>query len=193
MYHIIYKTTNLINNKIYIGQHKTDNLDDGYLGSGLHLRRAIKKYGKQNFKREILFTFDNFDDMNNKEIELVTEEFVLREDNYNLRLGGHRGKLSDESIDKFRKSFSEQYIKENHPMYGKTHSDEIKEFLSDHSSARTQGEDNPMFGIAHSQESIDKMKESHKHRPTVTCPHCNKTGAKCAMVRFHFDNCKSKS
>jgi len=54
IYHLVYLTTNLINNKIYIGVHSTYNLDDGYLGSGIGIKNAIKKYGKQNFKRQII-------------------------------------------------------------------------------------------------------------------------------------------
>jgi hypothetical protein len=46
-FHFIYKTTNLLNNKFYIGMHSTSNLKDGYLGSGTHLRYAIRKYGIQ--------------------------------------------------------------------------------------------------------------------------------------------------
>ena len=53
MYFILYETTNLINNKKYIGVHKTIDLNDGYLGSGIYLRNAIKKYGKENLKSHI--------------------------------------------------------------------------------------------------------------------------------------------
>lgn len=89
MKHIIYKTTNLINNKIYIGLHSTNNINDSYLGSGVFLKKAIKKYGYKNFKKEILFVFDNKQDMIKKEKELVTEEFCLRKDNYNMVKGGY--------------------------------------------------------------------------------------------------------
>lgn len=88
-YYIIYKTTNTINNKIYIGQHATNDLNDGYMGSGTYLKNAFKKYGNANFIKDILFKFDNFDDMNNKEIELVNEEFVSRKDTYNVVQGGN--------------------------------------------------------------------------------------------------------
>lgn len=87
-HYIIYQTTNLVNGKIYIGQHQTYDVNDEYLGSGKILQQAIEKYGRENFKREILFDFDNFTDMDNKEKELVTEEFVKREDTYNVRVGG---------------------------------------------------------------------------------------------------------
>ena len=90
-YYLVYKTTNLVNGKIYIGKHETDNLDDGYLGSGNLLRRAIKKYGEENFKREILFECSTIEEMNAKEAELVNEEFLKRDDVYNIKLGGNGG------------------------------------------------------------------------------------------------------
>jgi uncharacterized ubiquitin-like protein YukD len=87
-YYIIYETKNIKNGKIYIGMHETDNLDDGYLGSGKRLKRAIRYHGKEFFERRVLHIFDNREDMINKEIELVNEEFVNRDDTYNLITGG---------------------------------------------------------------------------------------------------------
>ena len=91
MFYTIYQITNLINGKIYIGKHQTKNLNDGYMGSGKHICRAISKYGIENFRKEILFQFDNKDEMNAKEAELVSVEFCLREDTYNLCPGGQGG------------------------------------------------------------------------------------------------------
>jgi hypothetical protein len=88
MYYIVYKTTNLVNGKIYIGAHRGDALDDSYLGSGHLLKYAIKKYGKYNFIRETLFVFDNREEMFSKEAELVTEEFVKDKNTYNMKTGG---------------------------------------------------------------------------------------------------------
>lgn len=91
MYFLIYKTTNLINGKYYIGKHQTTNINDRYFGSGKAISNAIKKYGKKNFRKDILFVFDNEQDMNEKEIELVTEEFISTDKNYNMGVGGEGG------------------------------------------------------------------------------------------------------
>jgi hypothetical protein len=91
MFFYLYQITNLVNNKIYIGVHSTKDNDDGYMGSGVNIKSAIKKYGINNFKKDILHTFDNVEDMYAKEKEIVTKEFLLREDTYNLRIGGTGG------------------------------------------------------------------------------------------------------
>jgi len=91
VFYTIYKITNLLNNKIYIGKHQTKDLNDGYMGSGKHLKHATMKYGTENFIKQILFVFDNENEMNAKEAELVTEEFILREDTYNICIGGNGG------------------------------------------------------------------------------------------------------
>lgn len=92
MYYLIYKTTNLINGKIYIGKHKSDTLEfDGYYGSGKLLYRSILKYGSENFKREILYVFDNENECFEKEREIVNSYFCERQDTYNISIGGSGG------------------------------------------------------------------------------------------------------
>lgn len=102
--YIVYKTTNLINNKIYIGVHRTNiDTDDGYIGCGLSkthtnkfkkyaFHQAVKKYGVKNFIRETLFEFDDTESGKiqayKKEAELVNRDFLKRRDVYNMCLGG---------------------------------------------------------------------------------------------------------
>lgn len=88
MYYTVYKITNIINNKIYIGVHSTENLNDSYMGSGYLLKNAIKKYGVENFKKEILFNFDSLKEALIVERSIVNQEFINRPDVYNLTLGG---------------------------------------------------------------------------------------------------------
>lgn len=104
--YIVYCTTNIINNKIYIGVHETENPEifDGYIGCGAYINRpstyercksrlhyAIKKYGVNNFKRQTLAIFDNEEDAYLLECSIVNEEFLKRTDVYNTALGGSNG------------------------------------------------------------------------------------------------------
>ena len=95
-YYIVYKITNKINDKIYIGCHITSNVNDKYFGSGTNIKNAIKKYGKENFDKIIIHNCNSKEDMLNKERELVNEEFINRNDTYNIILGG--GKINTECM-----------------------------------------------------------------------------------------------
>jgi hypothetical protein len=89
MYYYLYKITNLLNNKFYIGIHSTENLEDGYFGSGRALKQAISKHGKHNFKKEILEYFNSYEEVSAREKEIVNEEFVKSQKTYNLNIGGY--------------------------------------------------------------------------------------------------------
>lgn len=155
MFYTIYKTTNLINGKFYIGKHKTKNLHDGYLGSGKLLKRAIKKYGAENFHKEILHECKTEKQMNILEKILVIQDTEL---NYNLCAGGKGGfgyinstglggtkglKHSKEAIEKIRSSRKNQKLSEetkrkisqskigNKVWVGRKHSEETKRKISE--------------------------------------------------------------
>jgi len=145
MYYYLYKITNLLNGKIYVGVHKTSNLDDGYMGSGKVIKQAIEKYGRDNFKKEILEFFNDSDSMFEREIEYVNDNFLMEETTYNLRRGGNGGfdyinknKINHtyEAKEKRRTTFmktlaNKDLCGENSSFYGKTHTDESKKKISD--------------------------------------------------------------
>lgn len=91
MHFIVYNITNKLNSNHYIGAHKTEDLDDGYMGSGVIINRALKKYGIENFSKEIIFRAVSEPIMYWIERMLVDEEFVKSKETYNLKLGGDGG------------------------------------------------------------------------------------------------------
>lgn len=91
MRYTIYKTTNTVNGKYYIGKHQTIDPMDNYLGSGKAIANAIKLHGKDSFVKEVLFDFDTEEEMNSKERELITEDIVNDPMSYNLGVGGEGG------------------------------------------------------------------------------------------------------
>lgn len=165
MFHILYKTTNTVNGKNYVGVHSTSNLDDGYLGSGKQIRAAIKKYGSQVFSREILEYFDSREKAFVRESEIVTEEFINKCDNYNMGIGGLGGNTKTESI---KKQISEKLI-------GRIISDATKKKMSENNGMKKEttkkpnttppilrGKDNGMYGKNHTVESISLMSKNRK-------------------------------
>lgn len=181
----IYKTTCDINGKIYIGKHYLDTTDKKrtatYLGSGLHILRAVKKYGKEHFSRKILKICYSDSELNEQEIYFI-DKFNSRDKNigYNISEGGE-GFKSGEANPMFGCS-------EKNPFYGKHHTEETKKKISEankgmvswckgkkgcysdetrrkmsESAKRRMAnpENNPMYGKHHSEESKLKNRISH--------------------------------
>lgn len=92
----LYKITNKVNQKTYIGVHKTSNPNDSYMGSGIAIKNAIQKYGRENFVKEILFITENKELVFAKEKELTVDFY--KADNYNMKLGGVGGFTKDNAI-----------------------------------------------------------------------------------------------
>ncbi len=89
MYFYIYRTTNNINNKYYIGRHKSKyEVDLVYKGSGTAIKHALLKYGRKNFTVEVLEYCDNFEHLVLREAEIVTIELVNDPMCYNMKPGG---------------------------------------------------------------------------------------------------------
>ena len=108
-YNYVYRITNTSNGMEYIGVHRTDNIDDGYMGSGMILKRAIAKYGLERFHKAILSSHDTYMAALEEERRLVTLKYINENNTYNIREGGF-GRCS--WSDKQRQLFSEQKRKQ---------------------------------------------------------------------------------
>jgi len=134
IYYFIYETTCLTNGKKYRGMHKTDNVNDKYLGSGVAFRHAVNKYGKENFNREILEYCDSYDELIEKEKVYVNEDWIKSKNNYNLKTGGQSvGLLSEESKKKISETLKKKHKNgEIEYVYrGHKHTEEEKKIISD--------------------------------------------------------------
>ena len=123
MYGFIYITTNLVNGKKYLGQRKYSKGWESYLGSGVAFKKALKKYGKENFKREIIVEAETAEELNQFEKELSIKYDVVNSDNwYNLCYGGGATTgyvFSEESKRKMSEKAKGRYSGEKNPMYGR--------------------------------------------------------------------------
>lgn len=93
MYYYVYQITNLINGKIYVGKHKSTKHpnENGYYGSGKQISTAIEKYGIENFEKKVLYFCSSDSEASEQEALIVTEDFVRRNDTYNMHKGGTGG------------------------------------------------------------------------------------------------------
>jgi len=159
---IIYKTINIYNNKSYVGKDLYN--VSKYLGSGKLLKLAFKKYGKENFKKEIIEFCKDVNHMNIREIYWIKKLNTFSPNGYNINVGGKGGDTytyrSEKEKLKFKKKLSE--IRK-----GKKHSEKTKRKMSK-----------------------KKKGISQKRRENVKCPYCHKVGDKLNFSRWHFNYCK---
>lgn len=169
-YNYLYKITNLLNNKFYIGIHSTDDLDDNYYGSGLLINKAIDKYGIENFTKEILYFVSTREDLLDLERFIIDDKFINRKDTYNIQLGGNGG-CSDEIKEKISNKlkgrvFSEEHRKKlsevGHKRVYPPMSEETKQKISNSLKgiSKNKGRVSSFKGKHHSEESKMKIRNS---------------------------------
>lgn len=159
---IIYKTTNTINGKIYVGLDTKNN--PNYLGSGKIFKLAVKKYGKENFKKEIIIESLSISIEEAKEIEVfwINELNATSSDiGYNIRNSVVYSNYGIKQSDEFKKKLSELNKGEKNRMYGKHHSEETKRKLRE----KCSGKNSPMFGKHLSEETKQKISKQKKGVP----------------------------
>jgi len=178
MYYTVYKVTNKISGKFYVGTHKTKHLDDGYMGSGKYLRHAINKHGIENFTKEILFVFDNPESMYDKKAEIVTDDFLAEENTYNLRVGGfgdwdyvnsnttsefaiQRAKLGRKATDL---ALEEKYGEEWRVVLSEIGRKKLKTIMQDDPDYLKKTNVRSFLGKKHKKETIEKMRCAAKER-----------------------------
>lgn len=119
-YHYIYRTTCQVTNKFYVGMHSTDNLEDGYLGSGKILGYSRKKHGDENHIKEILEMCSDRKALKLREKEIVNEELLADPLNMNLRYGGEGGggwTNAQQSINGLKGRIKMQLLRETNPEW----------------------------------------------------------------------------
>jgi group I intron endonuclease len=178
-YNFVYRVLNKLNGKQYIGVHSTVNLEDGYLGSGTNLRRALKKYGPENFEREILLFCQTLEEAYQKEKELVTEAYVQRRDTYNINTGGFQppsqkgrprseaAKIATSKALKGRKKSLEHNKAVSEALKGRKLSEQHRESLSKANKGRTaHNKGKPLSEESVIRRTITRVQNHQNYKPS---------------------------
>ena len=174
----VYLTTNLVNGKIYVGKHEFKNKVKNYLGSGTYFKRALKKYGEENFKRKILRLCYTLHELRIWEhVYIVKYKSYIRSIGYNIAKGDvNTSEYNPATLIEVRKKISETLKRRykngeikhiglkgsEHPMYGKKHSDKTKHKIAESKSKQLKKYGHPMLGKHLSKETKHKISESNK-------------------------------
>lgn len=185
----VYITYNQINSKFYVGIHKRKTFTDTYKGSGIIIKKAIKKYGNENFITKLVQECETLDELNKLEIYWIAEfKRIYGEDNcYNIQLGGNiptnKGiRLSEEQKQKLRdRSWKAKGLQ--NPMTGHKHTKETKQLQHELKQGVYNGVNNPNYGIKrkhiwkddiHKYVKVDEL-EYYMKLGYVLGPSCNKS------------------
>lgn len=174
-YLYIYLTKNLITNKVYIGQHASNNLNDNYLGSGVLLNKSIKKHGKSNFINGIIELCDNELHLNEREEYWIKKYNTLIPNGYNVSKSsygngtrgvepwnkGKTGIYSNETIERMTKKLKILNVK---GCPGRPRSEETKRKIGAANKINSLGAKNGMYNKQHTTESKEKMSANMKGR-----------------------------
>jgi len=169
-YLYIYSTKNILNEKCYVGQHASNDKDNKYLGSGILIDKAIKKYGRKNFIKTIIEFCNNEEELNEREIYWIKQLNTIHPYGYNISEGGYgngtrgvvpwnkgkHGIYSKETIEKMTKKLKLINVKgcKGHPC-----SEEAKLKIGAANKINSAGEKNGMFGKHHTEETLQKMRD----------------------------------
>ena len=155
IYGYIYLIVNNVNHKTYIGQKKLKSNawnKDGYLGSGRLIKKAIEKYGKESFEKFLIQFCETKEELDKQEIFWIAEYKKRGLAQYNIAIGGQGGALFKGH------KHSEESKKKIAAQKGWKQS----ELAKDKISKANMGKSNPFYGKKHSEETLEKMKNSHK-------------------------------
>lgn len=140
MYGYVYKTTNLTNGKIYVGQKKSNNFIPTYFGSGTLIKRAIEKYGIDNFKVEMIDSSTNADELDEKEIFWIKElKSKCEYGNYNIADGGYLARYDFNEQPEWRKEEIRQKLSKVN--LGRKRSPETRKLISKIQTGRKQSKE----------------------------------------------------
>ena len=162
---IIYRATNKVNGKVYIGQ-TTKSLELRVIWhnkTGHYFHNAIKKYRIENFTWEIIEHCDSREELNEMEFHYIKQYNSFGKNGYNLTYGGD-GCVGHRFSEKEKKSISESlkkyYSKNNNPFLGKKHSDKTKKKIANALKGRFAGKNNPFYGKKHTKESRKRISKA---------------------------------
>jgi hypothetical protein len=215
MSYIVYETRNKINGKVYIGIH--NNTNEKYLGSGKYLNEAIKYYGSDSFERKILYENLTKEEAQKIEASIVNEEFIMREDTYNIVLGGgappvgaSRGCKRPDASEKMKNNNPNRLphvrqmnrttcvVKDKNGNCFRLPKNDPRiisgEMVSiNKNMVLARNKNNEYFRVAKDDPRLISGELLHGTKnEKLTCDVCGKSGGS-SMRRWHFKNCRKRA